>query len=145
VDDVVFSFYSGTLYQIAVNYDRYEIEGLTTEDLVGAIALIYGPAEPVARPNVAQDEYGNQDEVVARWENAQYRFDLIRSSYGPTFQLLGVQKELDSSAQAAISEAKRLDHQEAPQREAARAAGEQEAAKAKLEKARLLNMPRFRP
>ena len=42
-------------------------------------------------------------------------------------------------------EAKRLDDQEAPQREAARVASEQEAARDKVEKARVLNEARFRP
>jgi hypothetical protein len=119
---------------------------LTTEDIVGAVSLIYGPAgEPIAPAKVVQDQYGDQEEVVARWEDSQYSFDLIRSSYGPSFRLIGVQRKLDSSAQSDISEAKRLDDQEAPQRDAARAASEQEAARAKLEKARLVNKPRFRP
>ena len=146
IDDVLLSFYNGELYRIVVNYDRYEVEGLTAEDMVGALSGIYGAAvAPIASANVARDEYGERQEVVARWEDSQYTFDLIRSSYGPSFQLIGVQKTLDTSAQSAISEAKRLDDQEAPQREAARAASEQEAAKAKLEKARLVNKPRFRP
>jgi hypothetical protein len=146
VGDVVFSFYNRELYRIAVNYDRYEIVGLTTEDIVGAVSLIYGPAgEPIAPAKVVQDQYGDKEEVGARWEDSQYSFDLIRSSYGPSFRLIGVQRKLDSSAQSAISEAKRLDDQEAPQRDAARAASEQEAARAKLEKARLVNKPRFRP
>jgi hypothetical protein len=42
-------------------------------------------------------------------------------------------------------EAKRLDDQEAPQRDAARMADAQEAAKTRLEQARLLNKPKFRP
>jgi hypothetical protein len=146
VGDVVFSFYNGNLYRIAVDYDIYEIEGLTTEDIVGALSLIYGStADPVAPAKVAQGPYGDQEKVVARWEDPQYGFDLIRSSYGPSFKLIGVQRKLDSSAQSAILEAKRLDDQEAPQRDAARAASEQDAARAKLEKARLVNKPRFRP
>jgi hypothetical protein len=56
-----------------------------------------------------------------------------------------VQKALEARAQAATLEAKRLDDREAPQRDAARIADEQEAAKAKLEKARLVNKPKFRP
>ena len=40
VGDVVFSFYNGELYRIAVNYDRYEIEGLTTQDMVDALSLV---------------------------------------------------------------------------------------------------------
>lgn len=146
VGDVVFSFYNGELYRIAVNYDRYEVEGLTTEDIVGALSGIYGAAvPPIAPAKVAQDQFGDQQEVLAHWEDSQYSFDLMRLSYGSSFQLVGVQRTLDTSAQSAISEAKRLDDQEAPQREAAFAASEQEAAKAKLEKARLVNKPRFRP
>ena len=144
VDGVVFSFYNGALYRIAVNYDRYEIEGLTAEDMVGALSVIYGAAAPIPAKG-APDEYGDRPDVLARWEDSQYTFDLTRSSYGPSFQLIGVQRTLDTSAQSAISEAKRLDDQEAPQREAARAASEQDAAKAKLEKARVVNKPRFRP
>ena len=75
----------------------------------------------------------------------QYRFDLNRSSYGPVFRLVGVQKAPEARAQAATLEAKRLDDREAPQRDAARIADEQEATKAKLEKARLVNKPKFRP
>jgi len=146
VSDVAFSFYNGVLYRIAVNYDRYEIEGLTAEDMVAAIRQVYGsPVVPVAPAKAPKDQYGVQEEVVARWEDSQYRFDLIRSPFGPSFNLIGVQKKLDGSAQSAILEAKRLDIQEAPQREAANAASAQEAARAELEKARLANKPRFRP
>ena len=146
VGDVVFSFYNGELYRIEVHYDRYAIEGLTTEDLVGAVSQIYGAAaDPVTPAKIAQDQYGDQEEVVAHWENAEYGFDLIRSSYGPSFKLIGIQRKLGVLAQSAVLEAKRLDEQEAPQREAALAASEQEAAKAKLEKARLVNKSRFQP
>ena len=47
-------------------------------------------------------------------------------------------KKLEAPAQAAALEAKRLDDQEAPQRDAARAASEAQEAQAKLDKARLL-------
>ena len=83
--------------------------------------------------------------ILAQWQDLQYRFDLIRSSYGPSFRLIGVVKGLEAQAQAATLEAKRLDDLEAPQRDAARLASEGEAAKAKLEKARLVNKPKFRP
>jgi hypothetical protein len=146
VSDVLFTFYNGELYRIAVNYDRYEIEGLTAEDIIGAVSLVYGPAaKPAAPAKVVQDLYGAQEEVVACWQDSQYNFDLIRSSDGPSFKLIGVMKRLEAPAEAAGVEAKRLDDQEAPQRDAARAVSEQEAARAKLEKSRLVNVPRFRP
>jgi hypothetical protein len=146
VNEVVFGFYNGELYRVAITYDRYETEGLTDEDIVQAVSLMYGPAtRPTASVNAAQDRYGDQGEVVARWQDAQYCFDLIRSSYGTIFKLVGVLKRLDAPAQAAILEAKRLDDQEAPQRDAARLASEQESARANLEKLRLVNKPQFRP
>ena len=145
-NEVVFGFYNGELYRIEVKYDRYEIEGLTSDDVVEAVSTIYGPAAklaPTAAPT--EDHYGEKEEVVGRWQDPQYCFDLIRSSYGPSFRLVGVLKRLQAPAQAAILEAQRLDIQEAPQRDAARQASEQEAVRAKLEKSRLENKPRFRP
>ena len=143
---VVFGFYNGELFQIVVDYDRYQTEGLTADDFIGAISIAYGPAaRPTAPAKVDPGSYGNQEEVLAQWQDAQYRFDLIRSSYGPSFRLVGVVKRLEGPAQAATLEAKRLDDQEAPQREAARLASEEQAAKANLEKARLVNKLNFRP
>ena len=146
VSEVVFGFYSGELYRIEVKYDRYETEGLTSEDIVEAVSTKYGPVTSLpVRVKPSEEHYGDQDEVVARWEDPQYSFDLVRSSYGPTFKLVGVLKKLDSSAQASAQEADRLDIQEEPQRDAARQAGEVEAERAKLEKSRLVNKPHFLP
>jgi len=145
-DDVVFSFYNGGLYRIAISYDRYKTEGMTVEDMIDAVSTMYGPAETLTPPlKAASGRYGDEDEVVARWQDPQYSFDLIRTSYGPAFRLVGVIKSLDAQAQAAMAEAKRLDELDAPQREAAKAAKEETAAKAKLEKTRLANKARFQP
>jgi hypothetical protein len=54
-------------------------------------------------------------------------------------------KKLEAPVKASELEAKRLDEQDAPQREAARLATDEAAQKTKLEKARLLNKPKFRP
>lgn len=144
--DVVFSFIDGRLFQIVVNYDRYATEGLTAVDITKAISAIYGlAAEPSAFAKPETGPYGDLEESVAVWQDSQYRFDLIRSSYGPSFKLVGVLKRLDVLAREATLEANRLDAVEAPQREAARIASEEEAAKAKLEKARLENLPNFQP
>lgn len=144
--EVVFSFYDDTLYRIVVNYDRYETEGLTTEDIVAAFAEPYGvAAKPTVPAEATPGPYGDREEILARWQDGQYRFELIRSSFGPSFKLAGVLKKLEAPAQSAALEAKRLDDQEAPQRDAARAASEEEAARVKSEKARLVNKPKFRP
>jgi len=145
-EKVIFSFYNGTLFRIAVKYDQYATEGLTTEDFVEAISAVYGASTMIPPPvKPAAESYGDQEEAVARWEDPQYRFDLVRSSYGPTYTLVGILKSLEGPVQAANVEAKRLDDLEAPQREAARAAAEQDAKAAILEKARLANKPKFRP
>jgi hypothetical protein len=146
VKEILFSFFDGELFRIQVDYDRYQTEGLTAADFVDALAQTYGPAiKPTAPAKVAPSNYGEQEEVVAQWENSQYRFDLVRLSYGPTFRLVGVLKRLEQPVQTATVEAKRLDDQEAPQRDAARRASEEEAVKTNLEKARLANKPKFRP
>lgn len=146
VEGVIFSFYNGALFRIAVKYDRYATEGLTTEDFVDAISAMYGPAAKLPPPVKPEKEsYGDQEETVARWEDPQYRFDLLRGSYGPTYTLVGILKSLEATVQAANAEAKRLDDLEAPQREAARVAAEQNAKAATLEKARLVNKAKFRP
>ncbi len=146
VQEVVFGFYDGELYRITINYDRYETEGLTAADFSEAISTTYGTAErPTPPANAVQERYGDQDQIVARWQDSQYRFDLIRSSYGPTFRLVGVLKRLEAPAQAAIAEAGRLDDQEAPQRDAARIADEKAVEQVKMDKSRLVNKPKFRP
>lgn len=144
--EVVLRFYEGELFRIAVTYDRYNTEGLTADDLIEAISLTYGLAgKPSAAAQTTEARFGDMEEVIAEWQDQHHRFELIRSSYGPSFKLVGVFKRLEASAQAAIAEAKRLDAQEAPQRDALRKAVEEDAARAKLEKARLLNKPKFRP
>jgi hypothetical protein len=145
-EGVVFSFYNGTLFRIAVKYDQYATEGLTTEDFVAAISAVYGPPAKLPPPvKPVMESYGDQEETVARWEDPQYRFDLLRSSYGPSYSLVGTLKSLEAPVQAANVEAKRLDDLEAPQRDAARIAAEQKTKADTLEKARLVNKPKFRP
>jgi hypothetical protein len=146
VKEVAFSFCDGALFRITVDYDRYETEGLAPADFVETISARYGlAARPTGASKIVQAANGDEEQVIARWEDPLYRFDLTRSSYRPSFTLTAIEKKLDATAQAAILESKRLDDQEAPQRDAARAASEEEAAQAKLDKARLVNKPNFRP
>ena len=146
VEGVTFGFYNRALFRIAVKYDRYATEGLTTEDFIDAISAMYGPPAKLPPPvKPVEQVYGDQESTVARWEDPQHRFDLVRSSYGPSYSLVGTLKSLEAPVQAANVEAKRLDNLEAPQREAAQAAAEQSSKAATLEKARLVNKAKFRP
>lgn len=144
--DVVFTFYDGELYRIRVDYDRYEIEGLTAADIVEAVSAIYGTAtQPEAPVKAAPERYGDAEVSLARWQDAEHRFDLVRRSYGHGFRLIGVVERLEAAARTAALEATRLDEREAPQRDAERIAAERQAERAKQEEARRVNKPRFRP
>ena len=90
-------------------------------------------------------DYGQQEKVLAQWQDERYSFKLVQSSYGSDFKLVGVFKRLEEAAQSANLEAARLDDKEAPQREAARLAKENDAELARLEQARLVNKSKFRP
>jgi hypothetical protein len=146
VNDVVFTFYEGELYQITVNYYRYETAGMTNADVVKSVSEIYGPAEsPKARTIAQVQSLGEPEELVAHWEDAEHSFNLTRKSYGPTYKLVGILKRLCAAKQASTTEAARLDRLEAPQRAAAAAARRDEAEQDRLEKERLRNKGKFRP
>jgi hypothetical protein len=147
VEDVTFTFYEGSLFRIMVRYDRYQTEGMTSADLVEAISAAYGQplAPPAAKVTPDPGAYSDAAEVIARWEDAANSFELVRTSYGPSYKLTGSVKAIEAKAAATELEARRLDEQEAPQRDAARIVAEEASAKDKLDKARLVNKPKFRP
>jgi hypothetical protein len=148
VKNILFSFYNDELFRILVVYDRYKTEGLTDEDMVEAISAQYGPETRPAAKIVLFSSfyvYNDSEEVIARWEDSQYSFNLFRSSYQPTFGMLVYSKRLDPLAQAAIVRAIRLDEQEAPQREIERQKKENEQIRAAAEKARPANKAAFHP
>jgi len=144
---VLFSFYNGQLFRMVVNYDRSKTEGLTPEDVVEAISARYGTAtRPAAEISFPSSQvYDDSEVVIARWEDAQYSFNLFRSSYQPTFGMIAFSKPLDALARAAVAEAIRLDEQEAPQREIERQKEQNGKDRAEDAKARLANKPNFRP
>ncbi len=145
VKSVFFRFYNGELFQIVVNYDSYETEGLTAEDVIDAISATYGPSRPVTASAETYVPYSIDGETLARWEDAQYRLDLIRFSYGPSFRLVSSARKSEQLARDASTEAARLDEREAPQREVERLAAEESLKRTKSDKARSANRPRFRP
>jgi hypothetical protein len=148
VREVLFTFYNGGLFRMVVNYDRYRTEGLTDEDMIGAISTKYGAATRPAATIIVFSSfqvYNDTEKVIARWENPQYSINLFRSSYQPTYGMLVFSKQLDALAQVAIVEANRLDELEAPQREMELQKQQDEKDRAAQEKARLVNKASFRP
>ena len=143
VEQILFSFYNGELYKMSVTYDRSSTEGLTAEDMVKSISAKYGPATNVALEidSAKNDRYDDRQKPVASWEDAQYSFNLARSSSTDHLGLIIYSKRVNAEAELAIAEAVKLEEQEGPNREAAR----QKKQTDDLEVARQKNRKIFRP
>ncbi len=118
-------------------------EGLTEEDMVKSISAKYGPPTYVAlaidyAPN---DRHGVTQTPVASWEDTQYSFNLVRSSFSDHLGLVIYSKRVNGEAELAIAEAVKLEEQEGPNREAER----QKKQTDDLEVARQKNRKIFRP
>jgi hypothetical protein len=143
VDDLVFSFYKGELYKMVVTYDRASTEGLTADDMVKSISAKYGPATSVA---LAIDSSANElneprQKPIASWEDSQYSFDLVQSSFSGAFELVISSKRVTGEADAALAQVTKVDELEAPQRAVERQKKEADA----IEITRQKNQKSFRP
>src|SRR6266571_4595950 len=143
VEQMLFSFYNAELYKISVTYDRTSTEGLTAEDMVKSISAKYGPATNVVVEidSAKDDRYEVRQKPVASWEDAQYSFNLVRSSFTDHLGLIIYSKRVNAEAELAIVEAVKLEEQKGPQREAER----QKKRTDDLEVARQKNQKIFRP
>jgi hypothetical protein len=145
VREGVLSFLDGELYRIVVTYDRYQIEGMTADDMIEAISSSFGSP---TKPNVEivyRTIYSDTVPVIARWEDDQYCSNLVRTGDRASYALIAYSKALDRKAQNVIAEAIRLDAQEAPQREEAKSKKRDDDERMLLQKAREVNKPNFRP
>jgi hypothetical protein len=143
VEQILFSFYNAELYKISVTYDRTSTEGLTAADMVKSISAKYGPATSV-KPEVdsaTNERYDMRQKPVATWGYSQYSFNLVRSSFSGSFELLIYSKRLNAEAEVALAEAVKLEKEEEPQREAER----QKKQIGDLEATRQKNQKSFRP
>ncbi len=138
-------FFNGELFRIVVTYDRYKVEGMTAEDMIEAISATYGTATRPAAEIAFHSNYAEVATVLARWEDSEYSYNLVRTGDRSSFAMVLYSKRLDALAQAAIVEAVRLDAQEAPQRELEKQKKRAEEEHLVLEKARSVNKPNFRP
>jgi len=143
VEHIVFSFYNDALYKISVTYERAATEGLTTEDMIKSLSAKYGTPATVT-PRIAQnqsDRYAVRLEPVAVWEDTQYAFRLVQSSFSDDFELIVTSKQLNAEAEIATAESAKLDEQERPQKDAER----QKKETTDLELTRQKNQKSFRP
>src|SRR6266481_5252060 len=118
IDELVFSFYKGELYKMLVTYERASTEGLTADDMVKSISAKYGPATTVALEidSAGNEQYEVRQKPVASWEDSQYSFNLVRSSFSNAFELVIYTKRVNAEADAALAQAVKVDLQEAPQK-----------------------------
>ena len=145
VKSILFSFCNGELFQLVVRYDRTKTEGLTSEDMIESISATYGTATRPDADIIFPSIYDESVKVIARWEDSQYAFNLVRSSYQPSFGIIVMSKRLDAVVRASIAEGLRLDAQEAPQKELDAKKKQQAGENLATEKARTVNKPNFRP
>ena len=143
VEQILCSLYNGELYKISVTYDRTSTQGLTADDMVKSISAKYGPPTNIALEidSATNDRYDVKQKLVASWEDSQYSFDLVRSSFSDVLGLVIYSKRVKAAADLAIADAVKLDEQEGPKREAER----QKKQMDDLEVARQKNQKSFRP
>ncbi len=145
VQDALLCFFNGQLSRIVVTYDRYRVEGLTAKDMIDSISLVYGPAATPKAEIALRSIYSETAEVLARWEQADSSWNLVRTGDGASFALVGYSTRLDTLSLAAAVEAVRLDAAEAPLRDAARQTKRDDDESSAREKARSTNKPAFHP
>jgi hypothetical protein len=145
VSEISLSFYNGELFRMAVVYDRHKVDGMTPGDMIEAISATYGTATRPISEIAYHSYYAEVAPVIARWEDSEYSYNLIRADDRSSSAMVLYSKRLDALAQSAILDAVRLDALEAPQREAERAKKQADENRTQQEKSRLANKASFRP
>jgi hypothetical protein len=143
VEQILFSFYNAALYKISVSYDRTSTQGLTAEDMVKSISAKYGPPTNIAleTDSATKERYEVRQKPVASWEDSQYSFNLVRSSFTNSLELVIYSKRVNAEAEVAIANALKSEEEAGPQREAER----QKKQTDDLEATRQKNQKIFRP
>lgn len=145
VSQIGLIFYNGELARMAVVYDRYKVDGMTEDDMIKALSSTYGTASKPTAEIAYHSYYAEAAPVLARWEDSDYSYNLIRSDDRSSFAMVLYSKRLDALAQTAAVEAVRLEALAAPQKEADRAKKQADDNLALQEKSRLSNIAGFRP
>ncbi len=120
VREVIFCFNNGELFRMVVRYDRQRTEGLTEGEMIEDVSANYGGATMPAATRIrfsSSRVYNESEKILARWEDAQYSFNLFRYSYDLTFGMVLLSKQRDALAQTAVADAIQLDKRKVPQRE----------------------------
>ena len=148
VEQMVFAFHENRLFQVTIDYDQTQTEGLGDADMIEAVSAMYGSPLllSVTRRPTTRSAYDDPPTPIAQWGNAEDSVKLYRlSSYATRFRMVVTAEPTAALARTAVARALILDAREAPQREAAREKKEADDRRAADEKARSVNKPTFRP
>src|ERR1700733_2920716 len=99
VSEITLSFSDGELFRMAVVYDRYKVEGMTTDDMIQALSKTYGTASKPTAEIAYHSYYAETAPVIARWEDSEYSYNLVRAEDRSTFALVLYSKALDARGQ----------------------------------------------
>ena len=82
---LVFTFYNSELCRIFVIYDRNRTQGLSADDFIDSISTVFGnPTRPAASIRTGSSVlygFGDEEKMIARWQDLRSSVNLIRSSY----------------------------------------------------------------
>jgi hypothetical protein len=147
VQEIRFSFFNGTLFEMTVTYDPDRTAGLTDADMVEALTAIYGLAARGNAPevNFVSSGYTKSVKARSRWEDARDQVSLVKLPYNEGFGLVVLSKRTFAQSETAMLESDRLDRVEAPQRQLEIEAKRSAEAQVKDDKARIANKPGFQP
>ena len=95
-------FFNGELFRIVVTYDRYKVEGMTAEDMIEGISAAYGQATRPGAEIAFHSNFAEVAKVLARWEDPEYSYNLVRTGDQSSFAMVLYSKRLDALAQTAI-------------------------------------------
>lgn len=145
VRDSILRFYNGELFQVVTTYDWVKVEGMSPDDMANAMSRTYGTFTKPRQEVPFHSNYGESTPVIARWQNENYVYDLVRTGDQTSYALIASSKRLEGLARAAIAESIRLDALDAPRRAIELQANKDAENKSVLDKARAINNANFRP
>ena len=148
VEQIVFTFHENQLFQVTVDYDQAQTEGLSNADMIEAVSVMYGLAvkPSQAKGRLALSVYDDPGTLVAQWATVDNSVTLYRlSSYSTKFRMVVMAEPVGALARTAAARSVVLDAREAPAREAARVKKDADDRRIAEEEARSTNKATFRP
>ena len=143
-----FSFYNHELFRMVVTYDQNATEGLTTGDVMEAVAKEYGQpsmSDGTVIVSSLATRFPEIEKVLAGWDTAHQSYRLFHTAFGGTFGLVIVSKELEALATAALKRSIAQEQLDGPRKELERREQQDAERNEAKAKARSINKPKFRP